>query len=217
MKKILMYTTAFILIFCIKNTNLFSQTEENWAEIDSYDELEGEWEGNAVSVIKGIFQNKEFESVLNISMIFSYKKGEAFVASFVRTDFTYLLTDFENMDGMKEKGYTKENIWEMLKDALENDFFTFNNYSLFYENSALAVEYFASDSSGKFLINDNKDTLLLIYYEPSFILGIGDLGFTEMIFRRISFTPSLEKAYYKYKPMALPVADNKKIIYSALK
>jgi hypothetical protein len=184
-KKILMYTTAFILIFCINNINLFSQTEENWTDIDSYDGLEGEWEGNAVSVIRGVFQNKEFESVLNISMIFSYKKGKAFVTSFVKTDFTYLLTDLENIEGMKEKGYTKENIWEMLTDALENDFFTFNNYSLFYENSALAVEYFASDARGKFMINNNKDTLLLIYYEPSFILGVGDSGFTEMIFKKI--------------------------------
>jgi len=179
------YTIALVLIFCIKNINLFSQAGENWLEIDSYDKLEGVWEGNAISAIRGIFQNTEFESVLNISMIFSYKKGEAFVSSFVRNDFTGFLKDLENMEGMKERGFTKESIWEILKTALENDFFTFNHYSLFYENSALAVEYFASDSSGKFLINSNKDTLLLIYYEPSFILGIGDSGFTEMIFKKI--------------------------------
>jgi len=26
--------------------------------------------------------------------------------------------------------------------------------------------------------------LILIYYEPSFVLGIGDLGFTGMIFKK---------------------------------
>jgi len=185
MKKIVKYTIAFIFVFCMNNINLFSQAGENWLEIDSYDELEGEWEGNAISVIRGNFQNTEFKSVLNISMIFSYKKGDVFVTSFVRTDFSYFLTDLENMEAMKEKGFTKEILWEMLKTVLENDFFTLINYSLFYENSAPSVEYFASDSDGKFLINNNKDTLLLIYYEPSFILGFGDSGFTEMIFKKI--------------------------------
>jgi len=189
MKKFVKCAAALVLIFCAGNAGLFPQAGEDWTEIDSYDELEGEWDGNAVSFVRGVFQNTEFESILDISMTFSYKKDDEAVLSFVGVDLSRLLTDLENLDEMKEKGFTKENLWEILKSALENDFFEFYEYVIIYENSAWADEYFASDANGKFLINGDKDALLLTYYEPSFILGIGDSGFTEMIFRRISAAP----------------------------
>jgi len=183
MKKIVKYTILIILIFYI-NDNLFSQEDENWIEIDSYDIFDGEWEGNAVSYIKSNYNNTEFESLLNISMTYNYKKGDKVVSSVVKIDFSVFLTDLANMDAMKKEGYTKDIIWEMFKNLLRTDFFKFNNYSVSYENSSPAVEYFASDSEGKFLTNKNKDILLLIYYKPRFILGIGDSGFTKMIFRK---------------------------------
>jgi hypothetical protein len=176
---------VFILIFFINNSNLFSQTEETWSELNSYDRLEGEWEGRAISHVRNNFGNTEFESNLHLTMTFNYKNGEAIVSSIVKFDFTDYLTDLANREEMKENGYTIESIWEILKGEMEDDFFTFGHYSLFYENSALAIEYFASDSRGYFLIDKNEDTLLLIYYEPSFILGIGDSGFTEMIFKKL--------------------------------
>lgn len=183
MKKIVKYTIVIVLIFCIRN-NLFSQTGEKWIEIDSYDIFEGEWEGKAISFVRSDYNNTKFESNLNISMTFNYKKGKAFVPSILKVDFSDFLTDLENMEEMKEKGYTKNVIWETFKNALENDFFTFDHYSILFDNTAWAVEYFASDSEGKFLTNKNKDTLLLVYYKPSLILGIGDSGFTKMIFKK---------------------------------
>jgi hypothetical protein len=185
MKMVVKYTTIFVLLFCIENNNLFSQEEENWVEIGStYDKLDGEWEGKAISHIKSNINNKEFESHLNISMIFNYKKGNKNVSSLVKIDFTDFLVDLENFDKMKERGYTKEKIWILFKVQFGNDFTTSDNYSLIVENSGLADEYFASDAEGMFFMNENQDALLLLYYKPSFILGIGDLGFTRMIFKK---------------------------------
>jgi len=178
-----MYAIFLFFLFYINN-NLFPQAEESWTEIDTYDHIEGVWEGNAVSHVKTNFNNIIFETNLNIGIIFSYRKRDEFVSSVIKFDFTDFLADLENIKGMKEAGYTKDNIWKIFKKELENDIFTFNNYSLFIESTELAAEYFASDSRGKFLINKNKDTLLLIYYEPSFVIGIGDTGFTRMIFKK---------------------------------
>jgi hypothetical protein len=184
MKSIIKYTVMFILLFCI-NINLFSQAEENWIELTSYDRLEGEWEGNAISRVRNNDFDMRFESKLNISLIFNYKKGNKNVSSIVKFDFTDFLTDLEKIKEMKKHGFTKENIWEIFKNTLKDEFITFEHYSIIVRNTELAVEYFASDSRGKFLIDKNKDILLLIYYEPSFVLGIGDSGFTEMIFKKI--------------------------------
>jgi len=183
MEKIVKYTIFLVFLSCINN-NLFPQAEENWIELDNYEQLEGIWEGNAVSNIKSDFNYTLFETNLNISIIFSYRKRDDFVSSVIKFDFTEFLADLIKIKGVKEAGFTKENMWEIFKDELGNDYFTFNNYSLFIESTELAAEYFASDSRGKFMINKNKDTLLLIYYEPSFVIGIGDSGFTRMIFRR---------------------------------
>jgi hypothetical protein len=183
MKKIVKHTIFLIFLFCINN-NLFPQAEENWTELDSYDHLEGVWEGSAVSYVKSNFNYMLFETNLNITIIFSYRKRDDFVSSVIRIDFMDFLTDLENIRGVKEAGFTKEKLWEMFKDELENDSISFYNYSILIENTELAAEYFASDSRGKFMINKNKDTLLLIYYEPTFVIGIGDTGFTRMIFKR---------------------------------
>jgi hypothetical protein len=154
-------------------------------ELVTYDLLEGVWEGNAVSHIITDFNNIVFETDLNITIVFSYRKRDAFVSSVIKFDFSDFLTDLENIKGMKEAGFTKETIWKIFKNELENDdIFTFDQYSLFIENTEPAAEYFASDSRGKFMVNKNKDTLLLIYYEPSFVIGIGDSGFTRMIFKK---------------------------------
>jgi hypothetical protein len=183
MKNIIKYTILLIFLFCINN-NLFLQAEENWTEINSDNMPEGEWEGNATSLVKSNFNNTKFESKLNISMTFNYKKGETTVSSVTRIDFTDFITDLENMKEIKELGYTKEILWQIFKNALESDVFTFDKYSLLFETTELAAEYFASDSRGTFLISKNEDMLLLTYFEPSFVLGIGDSGFTKMIFKK---------------------------------
>jgi hypothetical protein len=183
MKKIVKYAIFLIFIFCINN-DLFPQAEENWEELNNYDQLEGVWEGNAVSHVLTNFSNTILETNLNISIIFSYRKRDNFVSSVTKIDFTEFLTDLENIKGMKEAGYTKENLWKIFKSELEDDSISFDQYSVLIENTELASDYFASDSRGKFLINKNKDTLLLTYYEPSFVIGIGDSGFTRMIFKR---------------------------------
>ena len=183
MKKIVKYTIFLIFLFCINN-NLFSQAEENWAEIVTYDLLEGVWEGNAVSHVITDFNNIVLETDLNITIVFSYRKRDGFVSSVIKFDFTDFLSDLENIKGMKEAGFTKDIMWRIFKDELDNDIFTFDRYSLFIESTEPAAEYFASDSRGKFMVNKNKDTLLLIYYEPSFVIGIGDSGFTRMIFKK---------------------------------
>jgi hypothetical protein len=186
MKRTVKYTIFLILIFCINNS-LFSQADENWTRIDSYDnydDLEGEWEGTAISVIKGsMFFNTEFKSSLNISLLFKYKKGDKFVSSGVKMDFSNFLADLASTKEIKEKGYTKEILWEMLKGTLKGNF-KFDRYSIIVETIESADEYFATDDEGQFYINKNKDALLLIYNKPSFILGIGDTGFTRMIFKK---------------------------------
>ncbi|WP_461256245.1 hypothetical protein [Treponema sp. R80B11-R83G3] len=183
MKKIVKYAVFLIFLFCI-NSSLYSQAEENWTDLDTYDQLEGVWEGSAVSHVKSDFINSVFETNLNIGIIFSYRKRDAFVSSVIKFDFTDFLTDLENIKGVKELGFTKEILWKMIKDEIDDDSISFDQYSILVESTELAADYFASDSRGKFLINKNKDTLLLIYYEPSFVLGIGDSGFTRMIFKR---------------------------------
>jgi hypothetical protein len=147
--------------------------------------LDGEWEGNAVSRVRGIFHNTEFVSKINISMIFSYKKGEANVSSIVIFDFTDFLTDLANIE--EKKRIYKRKYMGIYKSVLQDifDFIIFDRYSLFWRSTELAVEFFASDSDGDFLINKDEDMLFLKYFKPSFILGIGDSGFTEMIFRKI--------------------------------
>jgi len=183
MKKIVKYTMFLVFLFLI-NINLFSQTEEGWSDLVTYEQLEGVWEGNAVSHIKTNFSNIIFETNLNITIIFSYRKRDEFVSSVIKFDFTDFLNDLANIKGVKEAGFTKDNLWETFKRELKNDLFIIDNYSLFIEDTEPAAEYFASDPRGKFMINKNKDTLLLIYYEPSFVIGIGDTGFTRMIFKR---------------------------------
>jgi hypothetical protein len=46
----------------------------------------------------------------------------------VKFDFTDYLTDLANREEMKENGYTKESIWEILKDELEDGLFTLSRF-----------------------------------------------------------------------------------------
>jgi hypothetical protein len=183
MGKVAKCSIVFFLLFCINN-NLFSQEGKSWIEIDSYDGLEGEWEGNAVSQIQNTYNETEFVSKLNITITFNYKKGDENVSSIIKIDFTDFLTDLENTKEVNETGFTKEDMWDELRNTFTGTPIKFDRYSLVLESTEPADEYFASDSNGRFLMNKNKDMLLLIYYEPSFIIGIGDLGFTKMIFRK---------------------------------
>jgi hypothetical protein len=184
MEKAVKCSIVILLLFCINN-NLFAQTGKSWIEIDSYDSLEGEWEGSAISGVKYyISETVVWETSLNIIMIFNYKKGEEDVSSITKFDFTDFLTFFENLEEVKEEGITKEEVWEMFKMQLGSSF-KYDHYSLIYEDTEPADEFFASDSRGRFLMNRNKDELLLIYYEPAFVLGMGDSGFSKMIFRKI--------------------------------
>jgi hypothetical protein len=178
MKNIKQPMIILVFIFCINN-NLFSQADDNWTDLNNYEELEGQWEGMATSNVK----TNLFKSIINITWIFKYKKDDILVTSIINFDFNNLLNDLENTEEAKERSFSKEIIWQTFKLYFQDDHISFDHYSLNFDNSAVASEYFASDSRGKFLINRNKDMLRLIYYEP-FILGIGDLGFTEIVFRK---------------------------------
>jgi hypothetical protein len=172
--------TVFLLILSFANYEiLFAQSDENWTDLNNYEELEGRWEGKATSNIKANF----LKSIINITWIFKYKKDDTLVTSIINFDFNNFLNDLENTEEMKESSYSKEKIWQIFKSFFQDDHISFDHYSINFDDSAIASEYFASDSRGKFLINRNKDMLRLIYYEP-FILGIDDQGFTEIVFRK---------------------------------
>jgi hypothetical protein len=171
------------LFFC--RLNLYSQAEDNWQDLISYDGIEGLWEGNAVSYVVIDGKYTHFTSRLNFTMTFNYKSGSTIVNSFVECDFSDFLADNENYLG-GDTGYTQDELWQYIRNLLSIYEFEFENYSFFFNNTAPAEEYFAADTSGKFLINDAGDSLLLIYYRPVFVLGLGDRGFTRMLFKKVS-------------------------------
>jgi hypothetical protein len=204
--KIIKKLLLILIILCFSR-NLFSQEEEIWTEIILCNMPEGEWEGHAVSFLFSNVNGKDHESEINISMTFNYNKGDIYVFSIIKFDFNVFLTDLLDLEEIKEMGLQKHDVWIQFKEDLRNHLFLENDvfieiendifldkeyyalhmlvqYSLIIEREELAVEFFASDSEGTFLINSNKNKLLLTYFEPAFLLYIGDFGFTEMIFRK---------------------------------
>jgi hypothetical protein len=178
----------FIIISLLFSNNLFSQTNEKWIKIDSldsYDEIEGLWEGNAKSIIKVNIDGIDFISSLNITLFCNYKKGDTTINHIVKFDFIDLIIDLENFWAIREIEYTKETIWQGFKEMIDPNDTTLGDYWFSHLTIMDTDEYFASDSEGQFYVSENRDFLYLVYYEPSFILGIEDSGFTEMIFSKI--------------------------------
>jgi len=181
-KKIFIFAVLLIIVVSFG----FSQNE-NWGEIRNLADVQGTWQGNAVSVVTSYFDLR-LNSKLNISMTFEYNGGKT-VDSVVKVDFTDLLIDLVNLPEIKSKGLSQDFIWNLMMEEVSADSVlydvTYGRYCFYFYNTESAESYFASDSYGVFLINEAKDTLHLIYIEPVLVLGFGDLGFTEMIFKRI--------------------------------
>jgi hypothetical protein len=180
MKSSIHYLAVLVFVFLITGA-VCAQAEENWIELDSYSELEGQWEGSAISTIKDNDFGRGFKSKLTVSITFNYTNDSMFVTSVTGVDFSDFLSDLESTG---EVGYTKDQLWQVFRAALDGG--TFDGYCVYFESSEPADEFFASDLRGRFFVNDRKDQLLLEYFESSSVLGIGDSGFTKMLFKKVS-------------------------------
>ena len=176
-----------ILIFigCSTQKNTTIRNEELWHDISSIDQFVGKWEGKLNVPIS---KNDEIfmpESLIEVSITIEYTKGLQELMYNMKIDMNKLLTDCMDLDSIKEAGLTKDNLWELIIEGLENeDGFTiggkyFANYDLSFDAEAL----FSDDSGSKFQINNNSDMIKLIFFE-AISFGLGDEGFNEIVLNK---------------------------------
>jgi len=165
----------------------FSQAaaNENWRDISSINELIGKWEGNRVVEIPRDTEMFIPKSAIEINVTIEYVRGSKEVNGSMRLDMNRFLTDWLNIGEIKMLGFTKDFLWELFVDALTalDDFTIGDNYTVFYDLSSDADDFFQNNSDGDIQINGNGNRIRLLFFD-TVSFGLGDEGFNEIVLDR---------------------------------
>jgi hypothetical protein len=184
LKSIFIFFVGLFLIGCATQNNQLDEAEV-WNEVESIDDFIGKWEGYAVSHIPSNADKGLPESSLEMSISFEYIEGSKEVNGAIKVDMNRFLTDWVNMAGIKEAGFTKDILWKLLSEQFEKmeGIIISGRYYILNDISDSVDTFFENDSVGKFQINKSKNKAKLIYYE-ALSFGLGDAGFNEIIFNK---------------------------------
>jgi hypothetical protein len=130
--------------------NEINYSMELWNDINSIDDFIGKWEGYEIVPIPGNEEHFRPESSIKVSVSIGYIKGSKEVNCNMEVDLTRLVTDWSNVEKMKEAGITEDGLWEILAERFENkpliigrrvNYDFSENSDIFLSNSSI-ISYF---------------------------------------------------------------------------
>ena len=190
MKNIRSGILAFFLgiIFLVIIHNVAANENINWNEAESDDDFVGVWESD---IVLHVPKSEAFmpESSFNINFTLEYKKPAGFAGNNfklgIKMDLDKFLNDWTNEPIIRILGFSKDDLWALFLGEMNSGIgienLTIEKYFISYSISD-RIESFASDDSiGNIFINDEKTKIKLILGEDVITLGLGDMGFSEII------------------------------------
>jgi hypothetical protein len=175
---------AFCFIGCATQSN--KTKAEVWHDVKSLDEFIGKWEGSFVQNIPKNDENAMPKTSMEITIFFECIQGEEVVNGYMNVDFTQMLTDWSNMEMMKNAGVTIEFLWELITERLEgNEEINIGGEYFITQDLSGDVDTFFSEDSGKFQINESGSKLKLVFNQ-AVSFGLGDSGFTEIVLNKMN-------------------------------
>ena len=187
MKKLFLLSLIMVFSFigCATQGSV-QKDSEAWNSIKSTDDCRGKWEGKVVSYIPKNEKQYIPSSSLTVYIYFEYPYNSNHVESYMKVDFNDFLSDWAGVDEIKNAGFSKESLWELLAKefAEQEEFSNIDNYSVMYDLSDSADSFFSDSQSGKFQINNNKDKVRMIFNTALSFLP-GDSGIKEIILEKV--------------------------------
>ncbi|MDR2210817.1 MAG: hypothetical protein LBO65_05030 [Spirochaetaceae bacterium] len=170
--------SLFFFVLCAAG----NAQNEGWRPVNPGDNLVGTWEGAKILVIP---KNEEAfipNSSLKVLFKLTCVRGEGGddMTVLIDMDFDQLLKDWLAMPEVKESGFTKDQLWDLMVSQLQSVLpdVSFHDYALAYEISTTAGSFSLEDDSLE--INRRLNKLKVIFPEPV-SLGLGDEGFQEIV------------------------------------
>ncbi|MDR0562469.1 MAG: hypothetical protein LBG73_07245 [Spirochaetaceae bacterium] len=170
-----MYKIVMIVVFLGFGYHAYTDT---WVEATKND-LNGTWEGSVNEPIPADPGRLRPQSSIAVTMRVTYKAPAQSITLTVRADMKQFVTDLSAMQTMKDRGFTKEWIWEALSREFTGSNFSVGAYNVTADISSSIDTFMAPDSSTIF-IDKPKKKLKIMFHSPM-TFGLGDYGFTEII------------------------------------
>ncbi|GHV18575.1 hypothetical protein FACS189493_8040 [Spirochaetia bacterium] len=155
---------------------------DTWKKVTDVEEIAGSWEGSIKALIPGGEPNTGVpSSSITVTITLDYVKNGEQVTVIMKVDLDQLLTDLLKTDMIRDAGYTKDNLWDLLVlEFNQSDGLTIDkNYTLYSDISEPADDFI--DDETEFALNGTS--LRLTFNEPV-VFGLGDTGFTEIVLNR---------------------------------
>jgi hypothetical protein len=159
---------------------------DTWTIIKAPGEIVGRWKGGAESLIPaGALAPEAPAVVLDYIMIAAYEAGAENAVTELSIGVGGLLDAL--MKALPESAgpVTKEALWSQLVAELGAGSETVSaaDYYIKYTLKQPVEEFIATDEDGQMFINQDGTKMKWVSFTP-LTMGIGDTGFTEMIFTR---------------------------------
>jgi len=180
------------IIFLLISQNVTANENINWKEAESDDDFVGVWESDIVLHIPKSEETFMPESSFNITFTLDYRKPAGFAGNnfklSIKMDLGKFLTDWTNEPFIRMLGFSKDDLWALFLGEINSgtgiENITIEKYFISYSLSE-RIESFANDESiGSIFINDDKTKIKLILGDDVITLGLGDMGFSEIIMDR---------------------------------
>ena len=161
---------------------------QDWIEPTSPGELIGLWESNTTLPISANPAEMMPESSIGLIIIFDYresgeKAGNNYKLS-VRLDMSRFLDDFMFIPDIKALGLSKDSLWNILLQNIENAGttldVTFGKYFISYTVSENISEFFTKSNRGQIFINTARNRILLSFNDD-LSQGFSDREIKEVI------------------------------------
>ena len=187
---IIIFFTVLIIIGCatqsaIQTTSQHStgagQVVEVWHDVRSINDLAGLWEGIISSPIPGDADNLIPESVIETKVAIQYVRDTEYVTGYIQVFMDRFLTDWLEVDGIKDEGVTKDDLWGFFVSEFDESIIV-GNYDFMTDISEKAGEVF-SQWEGKFRLNEKRDQLEMTFFEP-LNYGLSDTPIGKIILNR---------------------------------
>jgi len=181
------YKFALVLIVLMAGcatSNKKSEKADSWNKVNSANEFIGTWEGSASVLIPENRDEYVPGSSIDVSIFLEYMGNTNAVNASLKKDMNRFLTDWVNVNEIKQMGIAKDQLWEMFLSGpnKDNTVTDVGNYFMVSDLSGTADD-FLHEKKGAFFINGNGTQLKMVFHELV-EFGMGDSGITELILNK---------------------------------
>ncbi|GHV84431.1 hypothetical protein AGMMS50230_00390 [Spirochaetia bacterium] len=164
----------FAAFFC---TAAEAQQRAAWTEVQSLEELIGNWEGSQVLKVPKNAETGIPQSSLPVTISLNYVSGNELTITIIM-DLNQLLKDWSALPELQQQGITKDALWQSMLSELSRFGVDYSeNYTITFR---IPIEEAAVPGDDSLTLNRNR-TRLKITFPSAISLGLGDEGLAEII------------------------------------